>query len=637
MIARRAAVRLGVVLAGVVTVCLAGCAAGSDATGQTTEDQATNSDAVVAETAVSPPTQPPLPDGVELQTIDTTFQYGSFIITAGTYFYDPDDQQIRIGVRFNNISSGWAQTDTTSQLEQRDGSIVYLSGDLFEVPPGASVDVTLVGTALADAPSPDATIRWGSASFRQPTFQLDGSGGEDLWLPVDLGVRGWLQLGKFGIEVSAIELHASTIDLGFQAPPGKRVIRAHVESYTSRGNTSPFDPRGNLLLRLPDGTEIDATDGAVVGHQLSWTATGGHWADFIVPDDVEGAYELLLGSVPKVGFSTFRPEAIVRRGLRFEVGDIAADEVVASEPLAVPAMGDSIGEGFGPAFDEELDAGSINVAGYDFRPTALSYEPATQTAELTAVVTPLEQDTSEGGDDSAAGIASDLLSAAPTFSDRVALVSGGRIALGTVSDGGELDPSEPTELTFTMSMVRTLHLSDVGVYVGPGEGAVSSMPIGPESNVVLWPPAPQERSIEAPEITVGPWTVRLVSYRIGLVDTIHRARPGRRQLEVALDATAASDATSGALGLSFYGHQQLLLASETGYDQGAVTDSGLAEWSPGETKRMTVTFDVADTFGAGRVPFVVRSRAEFGQITENWLETRFVAELTSSDSNEGFS
>jgi hypothetical protein len=67
-----------------------------------------------------------------------------------------------------------------------------------------------------------------------------------------------------------------------------------------------------------------------------------------------------------------------------------------------------------------------------------------------------------------------------------------------------------------------------------------------------------------------------------------------------------------------------------------VADSGLFEWTPGETRRLTVTFDVADSFRPGRLAFSARSRAEFGQITEWWAETRFEAVLTTASATEEF-
>ena len=93
--------------------------------------------------------------------------------------------------------------------------------------------------------------------------------------------------------------------------------------------------------------------------------------------------------------------------------------------------------------------------------------------------------------------------------------------------------------------------------------------------------------------------------------------------------TAASTARPNALGLSFEPLNQLLLAGGTGYDQPPVSSGGSVEMAPGQTVRLTATFDVADTFSGGRTGFALRSRSEFDLLTF-WIDTRFTADLTAS-------
>ena len=617
--------------AGVVAVvaALALLAAACSADGGTSAPDGSASAA--AEAVAGSITDGPFDAGAELQPgevaheVGTSFQYQAFVITVGVMVHDAESSQLRLGLRFANISGGWAQTDATAELELGDGTTVPVSGDLFEVPPGVAVDVTATASSVPQDPVADAVVTWGRPAFDRPVFRLDGSGGENLWLPATVPVDGWVQIGKFGIHLTGVQVNASKLDLGIQAEPGERVLRVFVEEYTARGSTAPFDARNNLLLRLPSGEELDAVDGSPMANQLSWTAQGGQWAEFEVPADLDGAYELLLASVAKVGFSTLQPELIERRAIPFELVDVVAGPPPERVDLTFPMPYPPEPEGIGEPFAVDLDVGSVNVPGYDVEPTGLAYDPVTRTATVDATVTSLV---------SAAAPDDGILSAEPTFGFRVVLASAGRLATGVIEGSGVVDAEVPTEVRFAFSDVRQLTPDGAGLYIGPGNGAVASMPLGAESTVPAWPPAPVEQLVTAPEITAGDWTVRLRSYRLGLFNPSLTPELGRRQLEVSLEATASPSAPVRALGLSFRPVYQVLLGSGTGYDQGAVADSGLVELTPGQSVTLTVTFDVADSFQGGRVPFVVRSRGEFAEIAELWVETRFEADLTVVDATE---
>lgn len=616
--------RVRLVAAGAVALSLMACSAGDIA-----EDGGQRSTAASALAArvgrsgtedlgsVAPPTLAP---GQTAHRIGTSFQYQSFVITVGHAVHDRDAQRLTLGLRFENISGGFAQTDASAELALGDGTTVPISGDLFEVPPGVAVDVTAVATTVPDDPVAEGVVTWGRPAFDQPVFRLDGSGGENLWLPADVALDAWTQIGKFGIHLTGVQVHASRIDLGIQAEPGERILRVFVEELTARGTTSPFDARGNLLLGLPSGEVVDAVDGSPMAAQLSWTAQGGQWADFAVPADVDGSYELLLASMPKVGFGTLRPELVERRVIPFDLIDIGPGPAPEPTRLAFPSPYPPAPGGVGDPFVVDLDVGSMNVPGYDVAPKRLAYDPSTRTATLDATVTSMV---------SAAEPDDGLLSAAPTFGFRVLLESDGRLATGVVEGDGVVDADEPTELTFEFSDVRSLTPGSGGLLIGPSEGAVSSMPLGVDSDLVAWPPDPVAQAVDAPPVVAGDWTVQLRSYRLGLFNPSIRPGVGRRQLEISLEATASPTAQVRSLGLSFRPQYQVLLASGTGYDQAAVADSGLVELTPGQSVALTVTFDVADAFQGGRVPVVVRSRAEFAELAEHWVEVRFLADLTN--------
>jgi hypothetical protein len=248
------------------------------------------------------------------------------------------------------------------------------------------------------------------------------------------------------------------------------------------------------------------------------------------------------------------------------------------------------------------------------------------TATLDATVTSLLSTTGEKGG---------LLSSAPTFGLQVALLADGRLVTGLLDGDGTLDEDQPTDVTFEFDGVEQLEPDAAGLYIGPSDGAVSSMPLGPRSNVAASPPPPIAQVVDAPEVVSGDWTVQLKSYRVGLFNPSLRPEVGRRQLEISMTVTASPSAQVKALGLSFSPVYQVLLASGTGYDAAPVADSGLVELQPGQSVDLTVTFDVADTFQGGRTPMVVRSRAEFGELIDYWVDTRFVADLTAEAAGEG--
>ncbi|MGE0732118.1 MAG: hypothetical protein AB7O92_11265 [Acidimicrobiia bacterium] len=603
-----------------LTALVAVVAAGCSLVGRSTAgDAAVTTPPPTSASTTAAPAQPPRAPGV-VHPVGISFQFQSFVITVGNAVYDQESGQLALGLRYANVSGGWAQTDTTATLTLGDGTSVPLSGDLFDVPPGAAVEVTSVAFNVRDDPVADGIVTWGGAAYEQPVFRLDGRGGEQLWLPSEIALDGWAQIGKFGIHLTGIQLNASKVDLGIQAERGTRVLRAFVEAYTARASTSPFDARSNLLLRLPSGEVLDAVDGSPMAAPLSWTAQGGQWADFVVPADVTGDYELLLASVPKVGFGTLQPELIERRAIPFQLDDVAPGTAPELDELPVPRASTGAGAGSGKPFSVALDAGSMNVPGYDVAPTRLAYDPATRSATLDATVTSLL--TREGPDDA-------LFSAPPTFGFKIALDAGGRLSTGLVRGDGIVEHDRPTPLRIEFTDVRSLSPAGAGLYIGPGEGAVASMPLGTASDVVTWPPPPTAQTVQASTATAGDWTVQVRAYRLGLLNPTLRPAVGRRQLELSLEVTASPDAQVRAFGLSFQPQYQVLLASGTGYDLAAVADSGNVELTPGQTITLSVIFEVPDTFGAGPLPLVVRSRAEFGDIPTYWIETRFLAQLTA--------
>lgn len=577
-------------------------------------------------TGVAVPATPPLAPGQVAHDVGTSFQYQSFVISVGRAVYDPAEKRLALGLRYNNISGRWAQTAPSGELDVGDGTKVHVAGDLVQVPPGVSVDITAVADSIAHDPVDGGVVTWGSPSFDQPSFRLDGRGGDHLWLPADVALDKWSQIGKFGVHITGVQVNASKVDLGIQADPGKRVLRVFAEEYTAKGTTSPFRAGDNLLLRIPSGEVLDAVDSTPAASQLSWTSQGGQWADFEIPADLNGKYEVQLASAAKLGFGTIRPELIERRPIPFELENVRPGPAPTGQNLASPLYVPPGAPGEGDAFAVDVNTGSMNIPGYDFRPTHLAYDPAKKTATLDATVTSLV---------SSSGPTGGVLSGAPSFGFQTVLAFDGHLATGTTVGDAKLDTKKPSQVNFEFTDVQRLNLDGAGLYVGPSDGAVSSMPLGPRSNVRAWPPPHIAQTASASTITAGDWTVQLRAYRVGLFNPSLRPAVGRRQLEMSLKITASQAAHVNALGLSFQPQYQVLIGSGTGYDQGAIADSGLVEVKPAETVDLTVTFDVPDTFAGGHMPFAVRSRAEFGDLGATWVETRFLADLTTQTTGAG--
>lgn len=553
--------------------------------------------------------------------VDTSFQYGSFIVTVGHVVYDPNAQKLLVGIRFHNTSDVWGKAAIEGTLVQGGGNQVAFSGQPFDVPPGATIDVTGSSATVASDPTSPGLLRWGSPARDQPVVRLDGNGGTNLWLPRKIPLDGWAHIGKFGVHATSGIVNAGLVSQGIQAPTGKRILRVICDAYTNKGTISPFTPKDNLLLGLPDGTTVDALDGSRSGGQLSWVQQGGAWADFPIPNHVSGRYELLLASMPKVGFGVPRPELIERRPVTFTIGALSPGNAPVGPP-PVPDLRPPGTQATGKPIDRALHVGTMNVPGYLVTPTHLHWDPATATVELKATVSALAGH-GPGGAVGLAGVSG--LSATPQFGFSEAIVTNGRPLTGIVSGSTAIDPDKPTPITLTFSGASSFDADDAALFIGPRDAVASSMPLGSASKAAAYPDAVSTATITAPSVTAGSWTVALRAARFGLLDADTTPPAGFKDLEITFDVRAAPDAAQNAFGLSFSARYQLLLAGPSGYDTQAIAGNDPVQQKPGQTLRYTATFEVPETFHSGTLPFVLRSRSEVGDLTTSWIESRFSA------------
>jgi hypothetical protein len=120
--------------------------------------------------------------------------------------------------------------------------------------------------------------------------------------------------------------------------------------------------------------------------------------------------------------------------------------------------------------------------------------------------------------------------------------------------------------------------------------------------------------------------VTLTGFRTGFLQSTTAPPPGRFELEVLLTLTLGPAATDVSSGLSFTPAAQLFLATPDGYMVAAVRDGGTLAFAPGETKELSVTFEVSDSFQPGTLSFVLRSINEI-IARSPLIETTFPASL----------
>jgi hypothetical protein len=246
------------------------------------------------------------------------------------------------------------------------------------------------------------------------------------------------------------------------------------------------------------------------------------------------------------------------------------------------------------------------------------WDPELQEAVLSGDVEHLQTVTDEdpGG----------LLDVPPSFSFTAALASGQDLYSGTVDPLPEIPEEGTVSVDLVFSSVDRLDPDDIGLYLGPRSGMVSSAPLTAGSPVSSYPPAPLVADIEADPAVAGDWTVTLTGFRTGFLQSSTTPDPGRIELEVFVTVTCGPGATERSSGLMFRPTTQLFLTNADGYLTEARRDSGPLIFTPGETKQLSITFEVSDSFAAGRLGFALRSIGEL-QANDPIVETTFPAQL----------
>ena len=605
-------------LLGLATLLLSGCLGGKSSPPATR----------VASPAT---TVPRLGPGQVLHHIGATFEYGGFMVTIGNSVYDSSQKKLAVAVRYTNIGGQWH--DSIPQAELRDaGTVSPLITEPVTVPPGQTAEKTVTFPTLSRDPSATGKLVWGRPDRTVTSVRLADGKLLAGWAPTAVKVDGWARIGKYGVHVTGGRLLSGFLDLDVEADPTMRVLRLDFDEWAAAQDpVNGFYPVEHLSLQRPDGT-VTQTDQSSDGiAPVSWTASAGHWIEFPVAAKSAGRYQLLLTSLSTKGFSTFHSELLERAAFTFTLSEVKATSsplVDAPEPdlavfASIPTSQSS------KAVDVTLHGSAVNVPGFLFQPSRLTWDPVAKTADLAGTATVLERDDTGPADPSTpAGVAAGLLDTPPQFSFSALLVSRGHWYTGIISGPTQVERGKPARVTIRFLSVDAFDPRDLGLAIGSPHGAASTVPLTKGSALGLYPPLPLESKVNAPTVTAGPWSITVRSYRLGRLQTTLPPPPGRTELELTMDVTIATNAQPKALGLSFRPSVQVFLSRPDGYLQQAVGDGGFVAFQPGETHRQNVVFHVPDSFRPGPLGVVLRGGDETVDVTTDiFPETTFTAVL----------
>jgi hypothetical protein len=555
--------------------------------------------------------------------LGVSFQTGGFLVTVGTTVHDRDDETLYIGMRLKNLGPIWAVPEPELKLLiDETEHHVFLSG-VPRVPPLHST--TLTGTVqLRDRdPMDGGVLRFGRADESQTTIDLDTARAEGFGPPVPVAIDEWGQIGKHTVHLVGGELMADAVRAP-RAPTGQRVLRLMLDEYSSTASpVNGFHPTDHLVLRWPDGTEVEALGGSTGRGTLSWTASTGGWVDFAVPDQPAGEYQALLASVGRHSLSRLHPELVEQVAIPFEVPDGLSQGPVTVDPklvpLPVPQLPDS-SDGSSTPVDIELDLAEVSVPGFAYTATRLSWEPDSGMVRIEGTARLLESivPPTSGG----------LFDTPSNFAPITSLDVDGALYNGLV-DGGvtRVEPGDVVDVAFQFSSVGVFDPDRAALLLGQDHMTASMLPLGPDSRLPLWPAVPILAPVDAPLATAGNYQVQVVGWRFGLPRELDRPPPGQLALELVVDVTAVQVEEPGAFGLGFSMRTQFFLTGSDGYLQQS-NNHDHTFFEHGESARLGGTFYVPERWRPGPVTLTIRSIDEITALTRSdWVETSFVAIL----------
>lgn len=455
-----------------------------------------------------------------------------------------------------------------------------------------------------------------------------GGDHENLWVPADVAVDVWGGIGRYAVHLTGGRVQAADLAGSRQNAPGERTLRLVFDTYAlTMDPVNGFYPVEHLELVRPDGEQVEGSGSSDGFAPASWTVTTENWIEFPVDADVAGDYEIRLTSQSPKAMGSLHPELIEHATMSFTLPEVVSGEAPAADvprPEADPVDdADPTGATDAPTpVDLDVSGPVINVGGFTYAPRRLTWDPDEAEATITGDVAYVQTVTDEqpGG----------VLDVPPTFSFTTALASGTNLFTGTIADLPAVPDEGTVEVDLVFLGVTSLDPTDLGLYLGPRSGMVSSAGLTPASPVPLYPPLPTTAAIEAEPAVARDWSVTLTGYRTGFLQSSTSPSPGRLELEVFLTVTCGPAATDLSSGLAFRPSAQLFMATADGYLIAATRDSGTSAFAPGETKQLSVTFEVSDAFQPGDLGFVLRSNDEV-TARQDIVETTFPVRLGGGD------
>lgn len=550
--------------------------------------------------------------------VDATFQSGQFLITLGEVVHDAETERLYLGLRFQNLGDSWAAPGAEGTLRIGEADHHIFLGPATAVPPATSIDVT-GEVRIADPDSISGVLVWGRSDETSTTIELASGTADGFGRPRPLRLDAWGQIGRFSVHFTGGTLLADALRSP-RAPAGHHVIRLEFDEYTSTASpVNGFHPTEHLLLQWPDGTVVEPLSGTPGRAPMSWTASTGNNVEFAVPTEFTGHYQVLLASVGKHSLSNLHPDLVERVPIEFEISDetLGAPTFVPGMPLPQPRLPSDLA--VANSFDEAVSTPEVNISGFAFRATRLTWDQDESIAILEGearLLPPIQTARTDA-----------IFSTPVHFAPRIALESNGRLYSGIGAVPPVMTLGTPQAVSYEFRFVDELDPRSANLFLGRDHMTPSILPLGPDSSYRLDPEVPEIRVISGPVVTVGNYVVEPVAYRFGLPRELDRPPAGMKALEVVVEVTAREVESPGAFGLGFDTRTQLFLTHRDGYLLQSANHEHV-DLEDGGKARLGATFYVPAGWRPGTIVLTVRSVNEITAVTRlDWVEATFSADF----------
>jgi len=580
--------------------------------------------------------------------VDQQFAADHFVARIGVGIYDKAAKTVYLGISAQNVDEQEAGFDSTFTLSSGG---VLATGRLLQtrtkVPFGQTGSFTLASPKVADFDPATATLLLGDPKKPSRTIPLhrDDSFASAADLPATWPLDLWANQGKYSFHFTQARLMIERFHT--TAPTekdfdGDRVLELVADAWTSGKDTfAGFTLDDHVELKRPDGRTAlrKGSSGGVVPY--SYSAFGPVTARFTVAPAVAGTYTLVVngrssGFTDNVHVNLATVEVPMTLAAPNWERPVQGPLPEPGRPVpAVPASKPGTTSTTSPAAAGETR--DIDVAfaegGVSFRFDRLVTDPAKSTATLSgraetiAVQPPPEKGllaTDHPGVETRGTVylAWDGNWAAGRLTSKPLVPWGG--ATVTLTFDLPFVPPKPGELDLRFSLDRS---SVVFAPTAPKEGGFATVVVAPINPTAGLPPVTGATGVTpfpaggAP-ITIGLWTVHLVSGRIGPVRVTYSVPADWVTVELTVEATLDASAKEA----DFLAAGNFFLTRPDGYlvlsmDTVRLDQSGTL--AKGEKGTYVVNFDVPAAQLQPRMAMLVRSKDERSSVLDkdkSWTE-----------------